>query len=246
MKVLLMTLQGPPPQLEAQYGARHFSRGMREVVARCLNKDPAQRPSAKQLLEHKFFKQARDADYLKRHILADLPPLPQRVTEIRVGKAATRARENDWSASGQCSSAAPAVGGAGSTFSDTSSPLARPGASLADVYGSHLHCGSSTAASDAADDLTKVRTKGKSEHLTAAQVWDHVREACSEPATQLAHFWRSVAHSPNRRQQQGSSSSSSGPGTAAAPAAQGSSGARQLFKSSSEGSHGRTRASVEP
>jgi serine/threonine-protein kinase OSR1/STK39 len=51
--LLLLLPQGPPPQLEAQYGARHFSRGMREVVARCLNKDPEKRPSARQLLEHK-------------------------------------------------------------------------------------------------------------------------------------------------------------------------------------------------
>lgn len=42
--------QGPPPQLEAECGGRHFSRGMREVVASCLNKDPAKRPTAKQLL----------------------------------------------------------------------------------------------------------------------------------------------------------------------------------------------------
>jgi serine/threonine-protein kinase OSR1/STK39 len=46
-------LQGPPPQLEASCGSRHFSRGMREVVARCLNKDPKKRPTAKELLEHK-------------------------------------------------------------------------------------------------------------------------------------------------------------------------------------------------
>ncbi|WIA42603.1 hypothetical protein OEZ86_008578 [Tetradesmus obliquus] len=95
MKVLLMTLQGPPPQLEASCGSRHFSRGMREVVARCLNKDPKKRPTAKELLEHKFFKQAKDAEFLKRTLLADLPPLPQRCNEIRAGKAATMARENE-------------------------------------------------------------------------------------------------------------------------------------------------------
>ncbi|KAF8056256.1 fray2 [Scenedesmus sp. PABB004] len=95
MKVLLLTLQGPPPQLEASCGGRHFSRGMREVVARCLNKDPAKRPSAKDLLEHRFFKQARDAEFLKRTLLAGLPPLPQRVVDIRAGKAATLALDND-------------------------------------------------------------------------------------------------------------------------------------------------------
>lgn len=48
--LLLPHTQGPPPQLEAECGGRHFSRGMREVVASCLNKDPAKRPTAKQLL----------------------------------------------------------------------------------------------------------------------------------------------------------------------------------------------------
>jgi serine/threonine-protein kinase OSR1/STK39 len=48
-----LVLQGPPPQLEASCGSRHFSRGMREVVARCLNKEPKKRPTAKELLEHK-------------------------------------------------------------------------------------------------------------------------------------------------------------------------------------------------
>ena len=52
-QVLLMTLQGPPPQLEAQCGRRHFSRAMREVVALSLVKDPKERPSAAQLLQHR-------------------------------------------------------------------------------------------------------------------------------------------------------------------------------------------------
>ena len=42
--------QGPPPTLEAESEGRHFSRSMREVVASCLNKDPAKRPTAKTLL----------------------------------------------------------------------------------------------------------------------------------------------------------------------------------------------------
>ncbi|KAI8474347.1 MAG: kinase-like domain-containing protein [Monoraphidium minutum] len=124
MKVLLMTLQGPPPQLEAQCGRRHFSKAMREVVALCLNKDPAQRPTAAALLNNRrasrrarraprarprravppsslragFFRHhAKDAAYVKRHLLENLPPLPQRVSEIRRGAsaAATQALEND-------------------------------------------------------------------------------------------------------------------------------------------------------
>jgi hypothetical protein len=44
---------------------------MREVVAQCLQKDPARRPSARALLEHRFIKShARDKPYLVKHLLA--------------------------------------------------------------------------------------------------------------------------------------------------------------------------------
>ncbi len=56
MKVLLMTLQNPPPSLEDKSGRRHFSKHMRDVVAACLQKDPAMRPTATELLQHRFFK----------------------------------------------------------------------------------------------------------------------------------------------------------------------------------------------
>merc|ERR1711874_457214 len=88
MKVLLMTLQNPPPTLDDK-GKKHFSKAMRDVVTRCLQKDPRLRPSATQLLEHKFFKQAKDEEYLARHLMAELPPLGERVQEIRQGRAAT-------------------------------------------------------------------------------------------------------------------------------------------------------------
>jgi len=51
-----MTLQNPPPSLEDKSGRRHFSKHMRDVVARCLQKDPNMRPTATELLQHKFFK----------------------------------------------------------------------------------------------------------------------------------------------------------------------------------------------
>ncbi len=55
-QVLLMTIQNPPPTLESDTGKKHFSKSMRDIVAKCLVKDPSKRPSAAQLLEHKFFK----------------------------------------------------------------------------------------------------------------------------------------------------------------------------------------------
>jgi serine/threonine protein kinase len=57
--VLLMTLQGPAPQLDDQPGRPHFSKHMRNVIARCLQKDPNLRPTATELLQDKFFKVGR-------------------------------------------------------------------------------------------------------------------------------------------------------------------------------------------
>jgi serine/threonine protein kinase len=78
MKVLLMTLQNPPPQLAADAGSRHFSRSLRELVAACLQKDPAKRPSASKLLEHRFLKESRKPDYLVKHLLDGMPSLCHR------------------------------------------------------------------------------------------------------------------------------------------------------------------------
>ena len=59
---------------------------MRDIVAKCLVKDPTKRPSAGQLLEHKFFKTAHEAAYLVKHLLAGLPPVTERVRIMRTGK----------------------------------------------------------------------------------------------------------------------------------------------------------------
>ena len=59
MKVLLMTLQNPPPALNQPGEERKFSKNFDELVELCLQKDPAKRPSAAKLLEHKFFKNVR-------------------------------------------------------------------------------------------------------------------------------------------------------------------------------------------
>jgi serine/threonine-protein kinase OSR1/STK39 len=87
MKVLIMTLQNPPPTLDQADSKKHFSKAMRDIVAKCLVKDPTERPTAAQLLEHKFFKTAHDAHYLQRHVLDGLPPVPVRVEMMRAAHA---------------------------------------------------------------------------------------------------------------------------------------------------------------
>lgn len=59
MKVLFHIPKNAPPKLEGP-----FSKYFKDFVARCLNKDPDLRPSAKDLLRHKFISGASNVDEL--------------------------------------------------------------------------------------------------------------------------------------------------------------------------------------
>jgi len=59
MRVLLQIPRNPPPQLN---GA--FSRVFKEFVDACLQKDPVNRPTAKELLKHPFIRKAKRSTYL--------------------------------------------------------------------------------------------------------------------------------------------------------------------------------------
>jgi serine/threonine-protein kinase 24/25/MST4 len=59
MKVLFLIPKNPPPQLDAS-----FSKTFREFVAYCLQRDPAARPTAKELLKHRFIRNAKKTTYL--------------------------------------------------------------------------------------------------------------------------------------------------------------------------------------
>ncbi|TCD66979.1 hypothetical protein EIP91_000659 [Steccherinum ochraceum] len=59
MRVLFLIPKAKPPTLE---GA--FSLAFKDFVTQCLTKDPTQRPTTKQLLQHRFIKTARKTSYL--------------------------------------------------------------------------------------------------------------------------------------------------------------------------------------
>jgi len=72
MKVLMLTLQNDPPTLDMgaeekdQY--KNYSQKFRKMIAECLRKEPNDRPTAKQLLKHDFFKKAKDKSYIAKHL----------------------------------------------------------------------------------------------------------------------------------------------------------------------------------
>jgi serine/threonine protein kinase len=92
MKVLLMTLQNAPPGLDHDRDKR-FSKSFKEMIAMCLVKDPAKRPTAEKLLRHSFFKHARTPDYIARNVLDGLAPLWERVKALKVTDAARLAEK---------------------------------------------------------------------------------------------------------------------------------------------------------
>ncbi|VFQ87260.1 unnamed protein product [Cuscuta campestris] len=82
MKVLLMTLQNAPPGLDYERDKK-FSKSFKQMIGSCLVKEPSKRPSAKRLLKHSFFKQARSNDYIARTLLEGLPAIGDRIRDLK-------------------------------------------------------------------------------------------------------------------------------------------------------------------
>lgn len=78
MKVMLMVLQEEPPTCDIYNDpSTKFSKHFHSMIEKCLRRDPSKRPSARRLLEHKFFKQAKDCAYVREQIVQHLAVRPR-------------------------------------------------------------------------------------------------------------------------------------------------------------------------
>ncbi|KAG0579162.1 hypothetical protein KC19_4G077700 [Ceratodon purpureus] len=83
MKVFFNSLQHGVSEMDCAF-FKTFSKSFKNMVALCLAKDPSRRPSAEQLLQHPFFKQALTSEYIYQHVLDGLSPLSERVKNLKI------------------------------------------------------------------------------------------------------------------------------------------------------------------
>ena len=78
----MITLQNEHPSLESvsehedQY--KNYGKSIRRLIVECLQKDPAKRPTASELLKHPFIKKAKDRRYLLQTLLPNTPSFAER------------------------------------------------------------------------------------------------------------------------------------------------------------------------
>ncbi|KAL4427232.1 hypothetical protein ABPG74_022319 [Tetrahymena malaccensis] len=76
IKAVLNILNEDPPRLNKEDG---WEDSFQEFIEACLQKEPAHRKTATELLQMKFFKLAKNKEYIKEKIIKKLEPLDKRI-----------------------------------------------------------------------------------------------------------------------------------------------------------------------
>lgn len=76
MKIVISIINSDPPSLKH---SSKYSKDFKNFIKACLQKDPEKRPTAEELLKHKFLQKAEDEDYLVNEFLSGVQDLRERV-----------------------------------------------------------------------------------------------------------------------------------------------------------------------
>lgn len=100
MKILLMTMNNPPPTLKSENGLK-YSDTYKDFIASCLKKNPEERPTSAELLKHPLFDGGVEKPEDLENLIAELPPVGsrhggQKQLYKQLTKVSTVARSGIW------------------------------------------------------------------------------------------------------------------------------------------------------